>query len=220
MRHFQLIWEGAAAIAPDLELEFTHLYRATKFRRFVSCKDYSVAFESRIKISQSHLTVFSYGGYELLKLWKVRMVADVTRINQCRFQVAPLVLIRPQFLAVEFIIEEATFAAHQVNVEIIGLQTVGHGCNFANPAVLEFEQADRSRVVFIGLEDLTLTSRPVADNLLDLTIHAHQECIQGVTARSQKAAASHIFFDIPTELTIPRTDPVKIIDLAIMQVTQ
>ena len=105
----------------------------------VSREDDAMGFEGGVEIRERNIFIFSQTVHEGLELWKVRMMRDVSRIDQIGFQLAPTVLGHFQFITVDAIVEQTPFAAHEMNVKIIRLETIRLPKRLSPLAILEFQ---------------------------------------------------------------------------------
>ena len=117
----------------------------------------------------------------------------------------------------EFVVEQAAFAADEVRVEIIRLETIHDGRAFADAAVLELQERHAAGVVFVGRKDFALGLGVVAGDFGDVTAHAEQEGVERVTTGGEQRAAAGVFARVPAELSIPRADAVIVIHFAVVQ---
>ena len=153
---------------------------------------------------------------EGLELGLVRVIADVAGIQHLHREAAPLGLVGLQLGGVELVIEDAAMAAHEVGVEVIGLEAVDDRGAFADGAVLELQNRDRGGVVFVRCEVLALGLGAEARDRVDFARHAHQEGIEGVATGGEEGAAAILLADIPAVLAIPWADTVVVVDFAVM----
>jgi hypothetical protein len=80
---------------------------------------------------------------ERLELRLVGMIAHVAAIEHLHAERGPRVLVQaPEFLAVEFVVEDAALATDKVGVEVVRLETIDDSCAFADRTA-----GERSRVV-------------------------------------------------------------------------
>ncbi len=117
----------------------------------------------------------------------------------------------------EFVVEQAAFAADEVRVEIIRLETIHDGGAFADAAVLELQERHAAGVVFVGRKDFALGLGVVAGDFGDAVAHAEQEGVERVATGSEQGAAARVFAGVPAELSIPRSDAVIIIHFSVVQ---
>ena len=105
--------------------------------------------------------------------------------------------------------------------KVVGLEAVHTGCYLRNfVPTLKLENRDAGCLIFVRDEILPRRLRVIAGDLLDLLIHEKQQGIKGVATRCQQAAAGEVFFDVPTVLTVPRSDAVVIVHLAVVQIAE
>src|ERR1041385_7003164 len=151
-------------------------------------------------------------GLERSEIWMIGHVAGIEHLHGER---APGVFVGAELGGVEFIVEETSFTSNQVRMKIIGLKAI-HDCGaFADTAVLELQNRDAGSGVLVRRKDFALGFGVITCDFYDVIAHAQQQSVQGVTTRRQEGAAAGILSRIPSELAIPRTDAVVIIDLAI-----
>src|SRR4051812_45049881 len=75
-----------------------------------------------------------------LKLRQVRMIADVAAVEELHRQIAPRIPVQSrQLLRMELVVQQAAFAAHQMRMKVVGLQTIDDGRALADAAVRELE---------------------------------------------------------------------------------
>ena len=117
----------------------------------------------------------------------------------------------------KFVVEQAAFAADEVRVEIIWLETIHDGGAFADAAVLELQERDAAGVVFVGSKDFALRLGIVARDFGYVAAHAEQESVERVATGGEQGAAARVFARVPAELPIPRSDAVIIIHFAVVQ---
>jgi len=86
-------------------------------------------------------------GLELGLVWVIGNVAGVEHLHG---EFAPLRFVEAAELGgMEFIVEEAAFAADEVDVEIVRLKAINHRCHFADASVAELENRDAGGWVFV-----------------------------------------------------------------------
>lgn len=166
---------------------------------------------------EGHFFAGGQRGEERFELRGVGMIRNVPRIQHLHGEFAPLVFVRLEFLRVEFVVEQAAFAADEVGVEIIRLETVHDGGAFADAAVLELQERHAAGVVFVGRKDFAPGLGVVARDFGDVVAHAEQEGVEGVATGGEQGAAAGVFAGVPAELPIPRADAVIIIHFAVVQ---
>ena len=125
-----------------------------------------------------------------------------------------------QLVRIDAIIQQATFGTHEMNVKIIGLQAIDTRSHLCRIAIGKFEKRNRGRIVFIRLKNIGPRSRSQTGHLLHIAIHKKQTRIQGVTPRGEQTRPGKILLHIPFKLTIPGTNTVIVINLAIVQLAE
>ena len=76
---------------------------------------------------ERHLSAFVEGVEESLKLSLIRMIGNITGIEQLHRKLAPFGLVQTaQSCGMEFIVEQRSFAPDEVNVKVVRLQTIDH----------------------------------------------------------------------------------------------
>lgn len=166
---------------------------------------------------ERHFFASSERGEEGFELRGVGMIRHVAGIQHLHREFAPLMFVRLEFLRVEFVVEQAAFAADEVRVEIIGLETIHDGSAFADAAVLELQERHAAGVVFVGCKDFAPGLGVVAGDFSDVVAHAEQQGVEGVATGGEQGAAAGVFARVPAELPIPRADAVIVIHLAVVQ---
>src|SRR5688572_20429435 len=104
-----------------------------------------------------------------------------------------------------------------MDMEVVGLEAINNRRNLAYSSIFEFEDGRTGGVIFVSREGLALAPCRVAHDLRDRAVHAIEESVERVAARCQQAAPSEILFDVPFELPVPRSDPVVVVYLAVVQ---
>ena len=108
-----------------------------------------------------------------------------------------------------------------MNVEVVRLKAIHAGSHFRNPiTAIKFEDRHARRFIFIRLKIFPLRLCVIARDLLNLSVHEEQQGIERVATRGQERAATEVLFDVPRVLTVPRPNPVIVIQLAIVQVAE
>src|SRR5687768_17878968 len=108
------------------------------FGRILGCKDYLVSAQGVGQTGQRHLLSSAQGTEEGFELRLVRMVRDISRIEQLHRKLAPPPLIQaPKLGGIEFIVEQASFASNQMDMEVVRLKTINDRCDFADAAILK-----------------------------------------------------------------------------------
>ena len=79
------------------------------------------------------------------------MIRDVPGIEHLHREFAPFRFVETvELRGIKFIIQQSPFAADEVRVKIIRLQTINHRRAFADPAILEFQNRHARRRIFVG----------------------------------------------------------------------
>ena len=199
-------------------IEFRKFDHAPLGCREIGCEVDAVGFKRDVKIGARHGFIRPDAIDKGLELRLVGVIGHVARIDQRGFQGAPFVFAHAvQFVGVDAVVEQAAFRADEVNVEVIGLQTIHARSDFCRIAIGEFEEGDRGGVVLVGLENGGLGFGGQAGHFLDLAIHEEQARIEGVATGGEQAGAGKVFFDIPFKLPVPRANAVVVIDFAVVQ---
>ncbi len=157
------------------------------------------------------------GVEEGLELRGVRMIRDVAGIEHLHREIAPGVLVRLQFHRVKLVVEQTAFAAAQVRVEIVRLQTINDRRAFADLAAFEFQDRDAARGVFVRLENLALRLRVVAGDFFDVVAHAKEQRIERVATGGEQRTAASVLARVPAELSVPGSDAVVVVDFTVVQ---
>ena len=129
-------------------------------------------------------------------------------------------LIQFERVGVKLVIEQSPLAAHQVGVEVVGLEAIQNRSRLAHPAVSELKNGHAGRRVFVFLEVLVLGLGRIARDLGHFSPHHPDEHVKSVTTGRKQTAPSHAFLHVPTILSVPWTDPMVIVDLAIMKIAE
>src|SRR5207247_218820 len=133
-------------------------------------------------------------------------------------KLAPLVFVQSGELGgIELVVEQAAFAADQVGVKIVRLETIDDRGALAHAAIGELQDRHAGGGVFVfGKVLIGGTTRATA-YALDLGAQAQQQSVQRVTARRQQTAATRVPAGVPTKLSIPRANAVIIICFAVVK---
>ena len=158
---------------------------------------------------------------EGLKLRLIRVITDIPGVYQLRGQGAPFVLVQGTHLTgVELIIQNTSLTANEVRVEVIRLQAIDHTGHLADSAILEFQDCDAGRVVFVLLKNSVLGFGGMTGNLHYIFVaHQIQQRIHCVATRRKQATTASLLLDVPTILPIPRPYAVIVIHFAVMNLT-
>ena len=79
-------------------------------------------FKCRVEIGQRHRFIPPDAVYERLELRFIRMVADITRINERGLKRTPFTLIHPvKFRGIDAIIKQASLTSDEMDMEVIRL---------------------------------------------------------------------------------------------------
>src|SRR5882724_9684045 len=123
---------------------------------------------------QAHLFVLVQRFKKRLELRLVGMIRHVARIKELHRQTAPGVFVGLQLHRMKLVVQQTALAAHQVSVEIIGLQAVNYRGALADAAILELEDRYTRGRVLVRIEDFALRFRVVTSHFFDLISHAKQ----------------------------------------------
>src|SRR6266850_7118088 len=87
---------------------------------------------------QRHFLAGTERGEEGLELRLIRMIGDIAGVEQLHGQITPLRLVqRAELRRMKLVVEQAAFAADEVDVEIVRLQTINRRRALAHAPVLE-----------------------------------------------------------------------------------
>lgn len=111
---------------------------------------------------------------ERIELSLIRMIRDISRIEQLHRQIAPGMLVRFQFHRVKLVIEQAAFAAYEMSMEIIRLQTIHNRRALADRAIFEFQNRHTRRGVLVRRKNLVARFGVIARDLGHISAHAKQ----------------------------------------------
>lgn len=193
---------------------------AAEFGALVGGEDDFEGAQGFGEAGERHVFAFVQGVKEGLELGLVRVVADIAGVQHVHGEVAPALFVGLQDVGVQLVVQQAALAAHEVGVEVVGLQAVHHGGGFADGAVLELHQGDAGGVVFIRGEDFALGLGAETGDAFHLAGHDHEQGVEGVAAGGEQGAAAILFADVPAELAIPGADAVVVVHFAVVKVAQ
>src|SRR5205085_12317392 len=97
----------------------------------------------------------------------------------------------------KFVVQQTSFTANQVGVEVIRLKTIDDRRAFADAAVFEFQEGDAAGGVLVGSEDFAAGFGIVTSDFDNLVAHAEQKGIQGMAAGCQEGAAAGVLARVP-----------------------
>ena len=81
-----------------------------------------MCLKRRVKIGQRHRFISSDAVYEGLELWFIRVIADITRINERSLKRTPFALIHTvKFRGIDAVIKQTPLAADEVDMEVVRL---------------------------------------------------------------------------------------------------
>jgi hypothetical protein len=121
---------------------------------------------------------------------------------------------------VEFVVKETPLTANEVGMKIIGLETIHNGSALPDGPILKLQKRHRGGVVFIGRKDVALGLRTHARDALDFTAHAQQQSIECVAPGGEQGAATFFFSSIPTELAVPWSNAMVVINFRVVEFAQ
>src|SRR6187551_958437 len=113
-----------------------------------------------------------------------------------------------ELLRMKLVVEQTAFAANEVCVEVVGLQTIDDRRRLADAAVLELQNGGRRRAVFVGGEDRVRALGRIARDFIDLCVHAEEQRIDRMATGGQERAAAQAALRVPAILAVPRSDAV------------
>jgi hypothetical protein len=197
-----------------------NFHRFTSSGGFVSGEDHLVRAHRVLQARQRHFHSGVDGFEEGVELGLVGVIRDVAGIEHLHGEGAPGVFVRFQLHRMKFVVQQTAFAADEVGMEIIRLETIDDGGAFADAAALEFKDRDTRRRVFVGLEDWALGLGVVAGDFDDVGAHAHEERVEGVATGGEQRTAAGIFARVPAELAIPRSDAMIVVHFAVVNIAE
>ena len=217
-RHGGGLLEGSCSVFRGRRLQVGGAHGlAAEFGAAVRREHDFEGFEGLAEAGPLHFFAFIQRVEELLELGLIRVIADIAAIEHFHGEIAPCGFVGLEFIGVEFIVEQAAFAADEVGVEVVGLEAIDNGRAFADGAVFELHDGDARGVVFVGGEDFAFGLGGEAGDGIDLIAHAEEQGVEGVATRGEEGAATVFFAGVPAELAIPGADAMIIIDFGIVQ---
>ena len=120
----------------------------------------------------------------------------------------------------EPVVEQTSFAAHQMRVEVVGLEAVHDGGRLAHRAVGEVHDRHARGVVLVGGEDFAGRLGAHGGDSLHFAAHHEQKGVEGVAPGREQGTAAVFFLCVPAELPIPRADAVVVVHLPVVQVAE
>ena len=139
----------------------------------------------------------------MLRNYWALVIGHITGIAELHIDLGPDFLVRIFAPGrVNLVVEQGTFTADQVGMEIVRLEAIDHRSRFPNATVFELENGNTRRRVFIGLEIFVLRACAVTADTFHLAIHTQEEGVQGMTTGGEQAASPGIGLGIPAILQL------------------
>ena len=167
---------------------------ASAFGRQVGGKDQFVGLDGLVQARLGHGLPLLKGIEKSLELGLIGVIGHIARISQFHGELAPLRLIQFERVGVKLVIEQSPLAAHQVGVEVVGLEAIQNRSRLAHPAVSELQNGHAGRRVFVFLEVLVLGLGRIARDLGHFSPHHPDEHVKSVTTGRKQTAPPMLFF--------------------------
>ena len=178
----------ARAVRRSFKFEFSglKLNRSALVGALVGGEKDAEGLKGLVVAREGHGFSLVEGIEESLKLILVGVIGDVAGVGEGDREFSPGLIAEVELGGVELVVEDAAFAAAEVSVEVVGLDTIDHAGAFSDRSVFEFEDRGGGGGVLVFLEDFVLGLGLVGGDFLDFGAHAEKEGIESVATGGEE----------------------------------